>query len=160
MTMASRIAVLDQGVLLQTGTPSEIFTRPTSRFVAEFMGPVNWLDARVVEDSGKGTARLETPLGVFNARGAPDGPWKAGGSVLAGFRPSAASLSPVAGANMIACEVLHSQYAGAFQHLLAKSPSVAGLKFQITENNPRRVRGVGERLEISVLPEDMILVPL
>lgn len=47
MTMASRIAVMHEGRILQVGTPDEIYERPSSRFVADFIGNVNLMDARV-----------------------------------------------------------------------------------------------------------------
>ena len=50
MTMSSRIAVMNHGVIAQTGTPTEIYEYPQSRFVAEFIGSVNMFEGRVVED--------------------------------------------------------------------------------------------------------------
>ena len=46
MTMATRIVVMNQGRIEQTGTPLEIYQRPVSRFVAEFMGspPINMIE--------------------------------------------------------------------------------------------------------------------
>ena len=50
MTMASRIAVMSQGRLLQVGAPGEIYETPANRFVADFIGNVNLMDGRLVED--------------------------------------------------------------------------------------------------------------
>ena len=46
MTMATRIVVMNQGRIEQVGTPLEIYQRPVSRFVAEFMGspPINMIE--------------------------------------------------------------------------------------------------------------------
>lgn len=49
MTMSDRIAVMDQGIVLQVGTPEEIYERPASRFVADFIGETNLLEGKVVE---------------------------------------------------------------------------------------------------------------
>src|ERR1700720_3463353 len=46
--LASRIAVMNRGELVQTGTPTEIYERPTSRFVADFVGAVNLFDGALV----------------------------------------------------------------------------------------------------------------
>jgi ABC-type Fe3+/spermidine/putrescine transport system ATPase subunit len=46
--MASRIAVMNQGRLAQIGTPAEIYERPNSRFVADFVGAVNLFDGDTV----------------------------------------------------------------------------------------------------------------
>jgi iron(III) transport system ATP-binding protein len=43
LTMCDRIAVLDHGVVQQVGTPIELFDAPANRFVAEFVGSVNFL---------------------------------------------------------------------------------------------------------------------
>lgn len=50
MTMSSRIAVMNHGVITQVGTPSEVYEYPQSRFVAEFIGSVNLFEGRIVED--------------------------------------------------------------------------------------------------------------
>lgn len=49
MTMASRIAVMSEGRLLQVGAPNEVYESPASRFVADFIGNVNLMDGSVVE---------------------------------------------------------------------------------------------------------------
>ena len=50
MTMANRVGVMDEGRILQIGTPSQVYETPTSRFTAEFIGSVNLFEGRVVED--------------------------------------------------------------------------------------------------------------
>lgn len=42
--MADRIGVMQQGVLDQVGTPEEIYLQPRTRFVATFLGGMNWID--------------------------------------------------------------------------------------------------------------------
>ena len=44
LTMSDRIAVMDQGRVLQIGTPVEIYEQPASRFIAEFIGESNLLN--------------------------------------------------------------------------------------------------------------------
>ena len=53
MTMASRMAVMHEGRILQIGTPDEIYERPSSRFVADFIGNVNLMDAQVQSASDR-----------------------------------------------------------------------------------------------------------
>ena len=45
--MASRVAVMHRGRLVQTGTPAEIYERPNSRFVADFVGTANLFEGEV-----------------------------------------------------------------------------------------------------------------
>jgi putrescine transport system ATP-binding protein len=50
MTMASRIAVMSEGVILQIGKPHEVYETPNCRFVADFIGSVNMFAGQVVVD--------------------------------------------------------------------------------------------------------------
>ena len=51
MTMASRIAVMSEGRILQVGAPSEIYETPATRFVADFIGNVNMMDGKLITDA-------------------------------------------------------------------------------------------------------------
>lgn len=44
LSMSDQIAVMHAGVLEQLGTPREIYARPRTRFVADFLGAMNWID--------------------------------------------------------------------------------------------------------------------
>jgi spermidine/putrescine ABC transporter ATP-binding subunit len=57
MTMADRVAVLNVGTIEQIGSPEEIYKRPRSRFVADFIGESNFFEA-TVDDRAKGTVVL------------------------------------------------------------------------------------------------------
>jgi iron(III) transport system ATP-binding protein len=52
MAMASKVAVLRDGQIEQMGTPSEVYSKPATRYVAEFVGTMNGLDGVVAERSG------------------------------------------------------------------------------------------------------------
>jgi iron(III) transport system ATP-binding protein len=67
MFMADRILVMDQGRILQDGTPVQTYYQPQNAFVAALFGPVNRLRGKV-----KGN-RVETPLGAFEAKNLDDG---------------------------------------------------------------------------------------
>ena len=53
MNMSDRIVVMNEGVIEQLGTAEEIYGRPASRFVADFVGQINLLTAGVVGEDGK-----------------------------------------------------------------------------------------------------------
>ena len=59
LVISDRICVLEHGVVHQVGRPWEIYREPNSRFVAGFMGAMNFLRGRVTGADGSGTARLE-----------------------------------------------------------------------------------------------------
>ncbi len=62
MSVSDRMAVMNQGAIEQVGPPAELYLRPASRFVAAFLGAVNWLN-------GAGIRPESTRL----SRSAPDG---------------------------------------------------------------------------------------
>jgi putative spermidine/putrescine transport system ATP-binding protein len=57
MTMSDRIVVMNRGKILQSGPPREVYERPRTRFVAEFLGTANVLTCNVL-GTGDGTVRL------------------------------------------------------------------------------------------------------
>ncbi|MBI1179992.1 MAG: polyamine ABC transporter ATP-binding protein [Alphaproteobacteria bacterium] len=59
MTMASRICVMNAGMVEQVGTPHEIYEYPISRFVADFIGDANLFDG-VVDATGTGSTRISS----------------------------------------------------------------------------------------------------
>ena len=63
--MASRIAVMNRGRLVQIGPPAEIYERPNSRFVADFVGAVNLFEGELVAGFNAlclRIARVEQPI--------------------------------------------------------------------------------------------------
>jgi len=60
---ADRLAVFHQGKIEQLGTPSELYNQPATRFVADFLGKVNYLDAVVIDDYS-----VQTALGIIRGK--------------------------------------------------------------------------------------------
>ena len=52
LTMSDRVAVMSAGELQQVGTPTDVYERPSNRFVADFIGETNLLEATVTEVNG------------------------------------------------------------------------------------------------------------
>ena len=50
MTLASRIGVMNHGEIVQSGTPSEIYEFPSTKFVADFIGSVNMFEGKLIDD--------------------------------------------------------------------------------------------------------------
>ena len=67
MMMADRIAIMEQGRILQEGTPLDLYHRPSSLAAAQFLADLNLLPGRV------GGGRVETALGAIPAPGLADG---------------------------------------------------------------------------------------
>ena len=68
MIVADRIGVMDRGRLMQVAAPEEIYERPNSRWVADFVGDINLFEGRVgddrasVEGTAAGRVRLAAPI--------------------------------------------------------------------------------------------------
>ncbi len=71
MSMADRIAVLDEGRIEQVGTPEQIYHRPTSRFVADFIGESNFLEVSLDAAAGAATLADGTRFPCAGARNGP-----------------------------------------------------------------------------------------
>lgn len=68
MSMSDRIVVMDQGRIEQMGSPREIYLKPSSAFVAHFIGTTNLITASV-EEVGEEGIRLTTPDGPITVAG-------------------------------------------------------------------------------------------
>jgi spermidine/putrescine transport system ATP-binding protein len=68
LTMSDRIAVMEKGHILQIGSPTEIYNAPAARFVADFIGDINFIEGEVVS-CGDGRAEVKLPSGpLLSAR--------------------------------------------------------------------------------------------
>lgn len=112
MTLATKIAVLKDGVLQQVGTPSEIYNEPANLFVADFMGSpaMNLLKARIVSENGRPVLKL-AQSGAKDVTLAV--PAKVASSALAegrelvlGIRPEAITDRDGADRNAVAVEIV------------------------------------------------------
>jgi len=70
MSMADRIAVMHAGSIVQIGTPQELYNRPGTRFVAEFLGEANFVDGEIADPGPP--VKIETPLGTLLAEASQD----------------------------------------------------------------------------------------
>lgn len=96
LTMADRIAVMDQGRVLQVGTPDEIYENPHRRFVADFIGETNFLTGEILEEGQEsGVVRLRTghTVGATLNHIRPS----IGSNVTIAIRPEKLSLLPTQG---------------------------------------------------------------
>jgi putative spermidine/putrescine transport system ATP-binding protein len=84
LSISDRIVVMHQGIADQVGTPFEIYNRPTTRFVAGFVGTLNLMEAEVI-DAEKGVARI-AGTSVTLGRALPKG------KVTLAARPEAITL--------------------------------------------------------------------
>jgi spermidine/putrescine transport system ATP-binding protein len=89
LTMSNRIAVMNKGEVMQVGSPSAVYDRPTSRFVAEFIGDTNFLEAICIGREGaSGRFRVDVQPGKGLVLSADDAAGaREGEAVLLAIRP-------------------------------------------------------------------------
>jgi spermidine/putrescine transport system ATP-binding protein len=109
LTLSDRVAVMQGGRILQIGAPRDIYEAPTHRFVADFIGDINLIEAEALPDNTlqlAGGATLSVP---HDARG----------KVTLAIRPERARIA-AAGAGHLQARVMHTAYLGtALLHKLA-----------------------------------------
>lgn len=111
LVMSDRIAVMDQGRIVQLGTPRDIYMRPATVFASSFIGQTNLLRGTVAE-AGKTAAVV---VGGAKLRGVPAQPVQAGASAILSVRPEAIRVLPraAAGTDEIAATLREVVYLGA-----------------------------------------------
>jgi iron(III) transport system ATP-binding protein len=106
-SICDRIAVMNDGVIQQVGTPMALYEAPVNLFVAGFLGAANILAGEVV---GSGAARAFRIGDGATIPLPPDVPDLAGGRLV--FRPQYCDLAPVGGGGL-AGAILHREFLGA-----------------------------------------------
>ncbi|MGB7433232.1 MAG: ABC transporter ATP-binding protein [Ahrensia sp.] len=161
MTMSDRIAVMDAGIIVQTGTPAEIYEAPNSRYVADFIGSVNTFEG-VVKSSAKGVVTMDGADGFTikaEAEKAPDNSATAWFSV----RPEKIAVSrtkPKTTSNVVQGEVWDIAYLGDMTIFNVKLDSGSVIKASML-NRSRLVDdpiGYEERVWLSFAPDGGILL--
>jgi len=108
-TICDRIAVINEGVVQQVGTPMEIYERPANLFVAGFLGTANILEGRVI---GSGADRAFEIAGGVNLPIPPEAEVTPGAKLV--FRPQSATIGAVRpGQTMVPGTVLNREFLGA-----------------------------------------------
>ena len=136
MAMASRIAVMSHGRVLQIGTPKEIYEHPNCRFVADFIGNVNLLEGEVTLDEAN-RCEVTTPYGVVSVGHGISG--AAGMAVAVAVRPEKIHISktrPDVKVNLFSGKVREIAYFGSYNTFIVEM--AGGRTLKITETNTTR----------------------
>ena len=148
MVISDRVAVLHRGRVVQVGSAEDLFRRPRTRFVAEFIGRTNLVDGRVAEPgvAARGTLRL---------RLASPGP-APGTPLVVSIRPHEIELvlagrGAPAGANTLAGVVQRTSYLGdAVDYHVGVNGSDVVLR--VTASPPARL-AAGDTVTLAIAPE-------
>jgi spermidine/putrescine transport system ATP-binding protein len=150
LVMSDRIAVMNAGRIEQLAAPEELYERPRTRFVAEFLAVRNILDAEVLGVDA-GLARLRA--GGLLLAAADDGGYRAGASVVIGVRPERLRLDG-SSANRLEGVIEDEIYLGDRTDWRIRA---GGLLLTVAEPvGPRPERRRGDAVVISCPPEAVL----
>jgi spermidine/putrescine transport system ATP-binding protein len=148
MTMADAIAVMNRGKIEQLGTPTELYERPRTAFVAGFLGVSNLLPGTI---SGPGTVRLDDGTSVQVETG------QATGKVAVGVRPEKIRLGEDGG-NRLPGTVKETAYIGVATQAIVDTPAGDVVVFSQNADAGSSIPVVGSHVAVSWSPEATFLV--
>ncbi|ALT77033.1 ABC transporter ATP-binding protein [Paucibacter sp. KCTC 42545] len=141
MTMATRIAVMSEGSILQIGAPADIYETPATRFVADFIGNVNMMEGSLSSDNPDHVIIDCADCQHYVGHGITG---VAGMAVSVALRPEKIRLStdkpanPLGEYNQVLAKVRELSYFGAFTLYHLQLPS--GQIIKVSESNLERHR--------------------
>jgi len=154
--LADQVAILRAGRVVQAGAPADVYARPASRFVAEFLGLHNILSGQVEQRDGRRVAL--TPAGPLPLAGAAGA--KAGQAVTVVVRPEGVSVAAdgALDGDVLAGTVAEKSFRGS-RNVVALRVGEAELTVELPAGQPLPAVGEALRLRlgpgaVQVLPED------
>ena len=162
LALSDRIAVLSHGRIEQIGTPAEIYERPASVFVAEFIGSSNMLRGRIVERGEAGTiVATETGLRLCCRPEPKDEVETAEVSIL--LRPERIHLEApggraIPGQNRVSARIADVTYLGEDLHLSLDLAGGERLRASVKNANAARAWAPMQSVELVVDAADLRLL--
>ncbi|WP_306322402.1 MULTISPECIES: ABC transporter ATP-binding protein [unclassified Streptomyces] len=148
LTLADRIAVMDQARLQDVGTPQDLYRRPRTEFTASFVGNANLLPVQVGSRDKDTVSFGSTELRVPERRDAA-----AGSTATLCVRPHLVGLGE--GPNSLTGEVREVQWRGSTHRLYV---DVDGHRVKADVRELREPPALGERVTVHFAPEDAVLL--
>jgi spermidine/putrescine transport system ATP-binding protein len=164
LVMSDRIAVMNHGRIEQLGTAMDVYRKPATSFVADFLGQANVLEARWIDRQGDevelaigGTLRIRMPHSTVNNDGVG----------YVSIRPERIVLScvPLAGSNAFSAVIREQVFRGAMAQLLIETdfgPNLTVLRANTGSATPllpgARVFGRFDADDVTVLPPDVSVI--
>ncbi len=163
LTMSDRIAVMSFGKVLQMGPAVEIYERPKTRFVADFIGESNFVEG-VVKSVNGDHALVTVPTWKQDLQAVLMADASVGDAVLISIRPEKVHIAgtPETGVNCLEGTVVNSTYIGSDTHVYL---DVGGQQVKVWEQNrvstmdPRAFYKKGQQLWLTLLPDNVLVLP-
>ena len=160
LSIADRLAILDKGRIRQCGKPQEVYLRPNSRFVANFIGETNFIEG-AVQRVADGRWEIGTSIGQIISTVHPPEPLAPGANVTLSLRPETIRLGrpPAGAANTFDCAIHDTVYLGEVaQHQVTILS--ANMELKVFELHPKFVARDEqmERAKAWFDPEDVVIL--
>jgi len=166
MALSTRVAVFDRGAVIQVGTPAEVYRRPRTRFVAEFLGAANVFPGRLEPGPdgwhvhvGDGLALQSSLEGVYRSAGTTAAPTP-GASALCVVRPEA--IQRVAGdamvSNRFGATIVSAVYLGGRHECELSLEGGLLLRAELAVQRGEEAPRPGQRMTVAIAPEDVIVL--
>lgn len=153
LSMSDRIVVLDGGRVQQIDTPSAVYYRPTSRFVAGFLGLANFLDGELDASGPKCAIRLDSGERIVVS---PAGE-RATGRVCGVIRPEDVKVINGSGGGMVAGTIREAVFLGETVRYAVKLDSGLNMSAHVIGSQERFMEG--ERVQLAWDPSRVWLIP-
>ena len=158
LAMSHRMAVMDGGHVVQVGTARELYQQPKTRFLADFIGEINFIEGSVAEVGE--LVVVDTGLGPIKGC-ATDTSFQRGDKVLCAIRPEGLSFiegEPGPDDNTVTGEVRNAVYLGEVEQYVIDLVDQTPLKVvEYDPINPKATRGDTVRLKFS--PSKVVILP-
>ncbi len=159
MVISDRIAIMDSGNVVQIGTPNEIYETPANRFVADFIGTMNFMSGEVVQvlqDRDAVYVRTEFSEKML-CRTADVTATTPGKKVYASIRPEDVEIftePPQTGENLVKGSIVHKAYLGNFLYFFV---DVGGtmIRVQVPYHLPQEE---GQELNLFLNPQKCMIL--
>jgi ABC-type Fe3+/spermidine/putrescine transport system ATPase subunit len=161
LALAGRLAVMDLGRIVQSGTPQELYNRPNDVFVARMLGQANLLQGQVESQmvDQRGEVVVRTPLGRLIGQMIP-GQAGPGTPVTISVRPETVSLGPTtpAGWNRFPATIERIIFRGELRQIHARGPGDWPIIVSALQSQSQHLRE-GQNLTLAVAPEHVVVLP-
>ena len=156
LALSHEIAVMSEGRIMQIGSPRDIYERPRNKFVADFVGTTNFLEATITSvEAEPGRYVVESPIGKLSASSADV--LRVGDKVVLSLRPEDVELSeqPYDGPNAFHGIVDAKVFLGEYLDFQIK----VGDRMLLARAHPSLRSPIGERIYIRIDANKCVAIP-
>lgn len=151
LAVSDRIAVMDKGVIQQIGTPQEIYTKPSNKFVANFIGTTNFIDGEIGKKQGKSVISIcgkEIPLNLTS---------EYLGKAIYSIRPEAVLLVDESGEDVVAGKIVNATFLGDFISYEVELSNKQIIEVNEYSAQNLRVKTINEKIGVKIAPSKAVI---